>query len=363
MTSDRPARFELSEHQVRFLARGMREAIAADLLRPSEISDAHVLLELLDARLPAAEERHVVGRAAGPLVLTDAILRALAAAEDQERYGGSLTVNEIDARVEKPEGTSLRTTLERMQKDKLIYGLKATAGGETSYVTLTSEGRSRARRVPAKDLSEHAVSEPLELLDLIGRAKTPGPSAEREAGGLRETVWIWHLGLVQGNAGVDRETFDRLLAALDADGLTAPGSGSYRVLTDAGETLAFQRQQERRVRPGLYGEPRLLAPVRRPRELLRLREDSQCPLCGHPAAWLRSRKGKAWDELRTTGGVQHTCRSCTRKWLIYAEPVEPRANAYDPWGDPYVARPRSVFLGGWLDDGMIAPPDHHRYAL
>jgi hypothetical protein len=82
-----------------------------------------------------------------------------------------------------------------------------------------------------------------------------------------------------------------------------------------------------------------------------------CPLCGHPAAWLRARKGKRYDELRAVGIAEHTCTDCAAKWTIYTEPVDERRD-YDPFGDPAACRPRwSYRAGGWYGD-QLAPPDH-----
>jgi hypothetical protein len=161
----------------------------------------------------------------------------------------------------------------------------------------------------------------------------------------------------RGTAGVDAERFTALLAALAADGLVGPGAGSYRTITEAGRSLAGRRFAEHRLPGGPYEPPRLLPPCRRPRELIRRREDCMCPLCGHSASWLRARKGKRYDELRAVGIAEHVCTDCSVKWTIYTEPVDERGD-YDPFGDAVVCRPRWSFRAGhWYGD-QLAPPDH-----
>jgi hypothetical protein len=65
--------------------RATREALAAGLLRASELDDAYDALELLDSELPAAEDRSPVGVVTGRVQLREEILRVLAAGEDAGR--------------------------------------------------------------------------------------------------------------------------------------------------------------------------------------------------------------------------------------------------------------------------------------
>jgi hypothetical protein len=88
-------RVALSEPQLRVLVRAAREALAGDLLRASEVGDAYDALEVLDSKLPAAEDRHPVGAVTGRLLFREEILRLLAAAEDAGR--SSLTLWEVDS--------------------------------------------------------------------------------------------------------------------------------------------------------------------------------------------------------------------------------------------------------------------------
>ena len=355
MTSSRRVRLAVEDRHLRVLERALREALAGDLLRDRELSDAHELLEFVDQRLPAAEERHYRygGAETARMLLREDILRLLAAAEDSGRV--SLTRLEVDDRLaEKPEGTSIRGALEGLRLDKLI--IQRGLGNGQDFVQLTREGRARARRPSSSDPTEHAVSDPEQLLDLIYRAR--GGGSYRYVGDREEHVdQIWHVPIVQACAGVDVERFDALAAALEADGLTGPGVGSYRTITDAGEKLAAERFREQRLPASPYEPTRLLPPSRRPRELRRRTEDLACPNCGHYASWLRTRKGKRSEELRTTGLVEHQCTSCNITWTIYTEPVD-RRGEYDPFSDPAVCRPRWAYRGGHWYSEMLAPPDH-----
>jgi hypothetical protein len=206
------------------------------------------------------------------------------------------------------------------------------------------------------DRGEHAVREPEQLLDLVFRARVGGLSRWCEDGREVYVDAIWHEPTVQGCAGVAAERFAALAAALEADGLIGPGAGSYRTTTEDGANLAAKRVAEHRLPGGVY-ETRLLPPARRPHELIRRREDLGCPNCGHPASWLRTRKGNRYDELRTLGITEHVCTDCRVKWTIYTEPVDDRGR-YDPFGDPAVCRPRWVYRApDWYSD-QLAPPDH-----
>jgi hypothetical protein len=352
-------RLAVQERHLRVLERALREALAAGLLRDRELHDARELLDLVDRQLPAAEERQYrhVGPDTARLLLREEILRLLGVAEDDGR--GSLTRREVDERLaDKPEGTSIRGVLDELRRDKLIFE-RDSAGDGLGFVELTREGRARARRPPAGgDPAEHAVLDPAQLLDLIYRAR--GGGSTRYHGDREERVdQIWHVPIVQACAGVDAEQFDALAAALQADGLIGPGAGSYLTITDAGEKLAAQRFREHRL-PGVYEPSRLLPPARRPRELRRRSEDLACPNCGHYASWLRTRKGKRYEELRATGVVEHKCTRCNVIWTIYTEPVD-RRGEYDPFGAPAVCRPRWAYRGGYWYDEKLAPPDHYTW--
>ncbi len=112
-------RVALSELQLRMLVRAAREALAGDLLRASEVADVYNVLELLDSKLPAAEERHPVGAVTGRLLFGEEILRLLAADEDAGR--SALTLWEIDDRLtDKPLATSIRRVVEELAREKLI---------------------------------------------------------------------------------------------------------------------------------------------------------------------------------------------------------------------------------------------------
>jgi hypothetical protein len=172
---------------------------------------------LLDARLPAAEDRHLVGAATGRLLLREEILRLLAAAEDAGR--SALTLWEVDDRLtDKPLGTSIRRVVEELSRERLI----AIRSRDPRLLSLTREGRARARRAKDVDPAEHHVEEPEQLLDLVYRARVGGLSRWLEDGRETPVDAIWHEPTVQGAAGVDAERFTALRAALAADGLVGP---------------------------------------------------------------------------------------------------------------------------------------------
>lgn len=345
-------RVVLSGRQLRVLVRAAREALAGDLLRPSEVADAYEVVELLDSRLPTAEDRHPVGAVTGRLLLREEILRLLAAGEDGGR--SALTLWEVDDRLtDKPVGTSIRRVVQELAREKLI----AVRSGDPRLTSLTREGRARARRPIHVDRGEHTVREPEQLLDLVYRARVGGLSRWGEEGREVYVDAIWHEPTVQGSAGVDAERFAALVAALQADGLIGPGVGSYRTITEDGTDLAAKQVAEHRLPGGAYEPPRLLPPARRPHELIRRREDCACPHCGRPASWLRARKGKRYDELRAVGIAEHVCTECGVKWTIYTEPVDDHGR-YDPFADPTVCRPRWAYRAGHWYSEQLAPPDH-----
>jgi hypothetical protein len=350
MTPRGRVRLTLTERQVRLLARSLRESAAAGLLRSGELEEVYELLQLVDEKLPTAEERHPAGGEAAELLLGESILRLLAAAEDAGRR--ELTPLEVDTRLsDKPEGTSIRSTLETLRREKLLMQV----GTDGRYVTLTRDGRARARRPTTSSSGEHAVEEPEHLLDLIYRAR--GGGTTRYVGEKTISVdQIWHVPIVQGCAGVDAAAFDALAAALAADELIGPEEGSYRTITTTGERLGGERVRALRLAGGPYEPPRLLPPFRRPRELLRRTVDAACPNCGRPASWLRARTGKRFGELRATGATKHECTGCAVIWTVYAEPVD-RVGDYDPFGDPLRCRPRWAYRGGYWYSSALAPPD------
>jgi hypothetical protein len=351
-TMSRSVRVTLSAPQLRALVRAAREALAADLLRLEEIVDVHQVLELLDDKLPGAEDRHPSGAVAGRLLLAEEILRLLAAAEEDGR--SALTIWEVDDRLtDKPLGTSIRRVVDELARERMI----AIGSGNPRLVSLTRDGRARGRRATTVDPAEHRAKEPEQLLDLIYRARTGGLSRWLDDGREIAADAIWHEPTVQGVAGATAERFAALLVALEADALVGPGMGSYRTITEAGAGLAARRFAEHRLPGGPYEPPRLLPPTRRPRELIRRREDCACPLCGRPASWLRTRKGKRYEELRAVGIADHTCTDCSVAWTIYTEPVDEHG-AYDPFGSPVVCRPRWAYSAGYWNDGQLAPPDH-----
>lgn len=350
---DQRVRVALTEQQIRLLMRSVRESVAAGLLRSTELDDVDELLTALDAKLPSAEERHPAGGRAAELLLGESVLRTLAAAEDEGRR--ELTPLEIDDRLtDKPEGTSVRATLDTLRRAKLV----TRVGRDRGCIMLTRDGRARARRHPARDPSELAIADAEQLLDLIYRAR--GGGCTRYVGD--ETVevdQIWHVPIVQGCAGVDASRFAALADALAADGLIGPGLGSYRTITTAGERLGGERFRAHRLPGGPFEPTRLLPPVRRPSELLRRFPDVMCPNCGRPASWLRTRTGKRYDQLRATGVTAYDCTSCNIGWTVYAEPADLAGN-YAPFGDPAVCRPRWAYRGGYWYSSALAPPDHWR---
>ena len=290
-------RLTLSGNQLRVLVRAAQEALASDLLRAGEVGDAYEVLELLDGKLPAAEDRHPVGAVTGRLLLREEILRLLAAGEDAGR--SALTLCEVDERLtDKRVGTSIRRVVEELAREKLF----AIRSGDPRLVSLTRDGRARARRPRDIDRGEHAVGEPEQLLDLVYRARVGGLSRWCEDGREVYVDAIWHEPTVQGSAGVDAERFAALVEALETDGLIGPGGGSYRTITEDGTDLAARRVAEHRLPGGPFEPVRLLPPARHPQELIRRREDCACPLCGRRASWLRARKGKRYDEQWTSPG-------------------------------------------------------------
>lgn len=206
------------------------------------------------------------------------------------------------------------------------------------------------------DQHEHRVKEPKQLLDLIYRARTGGLSRWLDDGREIAVNAIWHVPTVQGVTGVDAERFAVLLAGLEAAALIAPGAASYRTIIEAGLSLAAKRFAEHRPPGGPY-EPARLLPTRRPRELIRRREDCACPLCGRPASWLRTRKGKRYEELRAVVIAEHACGDCSVTWTIYTEPVDEHGR-YDPFADPVVCRPRWAYRSGYWPGARLAPSDH-----
>jgi hypothetical protein len=352
MTDSSGVRVGLSQQQLGVLVRATREALAADLVRVGDVSDAYDVLELLDSKLPAAEERHFVGAVTGRLLFREEILRLLAAAEGTGRR--SLTLWEVDDRLtDKPAGTSIRGVVDELARAKLI----AIRSGDPRQVSLTREGRARARRLIRADRGEHAVGEPEQLLDLVYRARVGDLSRRCDNGRQVFVDAIWHEPTVQGAAGVDAERFAALVAALEADGLIGRGAGSYRTITEDGTDLAAKRFAEHRLPFDPHYPPLLLPPARRPQELVRRREDCACPLYGRPASWLRTWKGKRYDELRAVGIAEHVCADCDVKWTIYAEPIDNQGR-YDPFGEPTVCRPRWAYRAGDWYSEQLAPPDH-----
>jgi hypothetical protein len=352
MSDSNDVRVSLSGRQLRVLVRATREALAGDLLRASEAADAYEVLELLDSKLPAAEERHPVGAVTGRLLFREEILRLLAAAEDTGR--SSLTLWEVDDRLtDKPAGTSIRRVVDELARTKLI----AIRSGDPRQVSLTREGRARARRPRHVDRGEHAARDPEQLLDLVYRARVGALTRWCEDGREVYVDAIWHEPTVQGSAAVDAERFAAHVAALEADRLIGPRVGSYLTVTADGTNLAAKRFAEHRLPTGPYQPPRLLPPTRRPHELRRRREDCECLLCGRPASWLRARKGKRYDELRAAGIAEHVCTDCGVKWTVYTEPVDDHGR-YDPFGDPAVCRPRWAYRAGYWYSEQLAPPDH-----
>ena len=254
--SDRDlVRIGVSEPQLRVLVRATREALAAGLLRARELEDAYAALQLLDTKLPAAEDHHPVGAVTGRLLLREEILRVLAAGEDVGR--SALTLWELDdGLTDKPVGTSIRRVVEELGREKLI----AIRSGDPRLVSLTRDGRARARRPRDADRGEHAVAEPEQLLDLVYRARVGGLSRCGEDGREVYVNAIWHEPTVQGAAGVDAERFAAFVAALAADRLIGPGVDSYRTLTEAGTDLAAKRFAEHRLPQQIGPGP---APARR----------------------------------------------------------------------------------------------------
>jgi len=345
--TDRPdrVRLTLSPGQVRTVALALREALAANLLRRADTEDALEVLALVDGKLPGAAARHSVGGEAAELLLGDAVLRVLGRAEDEGRH--RLTWLEVDDRLaDKPAGTSIRSTLDRLRRDKLVI---FTGDGA---VTLTRDGRARARRHVLSEAVEHQVADAEQLLDLVYRARCGGTT--RYVGDE-----IWHAPTVQACVSADREQFDALLAPLVAYGVVGPASGSYRTITEDGMQLGGERARVQRVPGGPCDLPRLLPPVRRPGEILRRRQDMACPMCGRPASWLRSRSSRRYDELRASGMTQYDCADCNVSWSVYTEPVD-RAGEYDPFGEPAICRLRWALRGGYWDGPALAPPDHWR---
>jgi hypothetical protein len=307
------ARVTLTERQVQALVRAIREALAGDLLRIGEIADVHGVLELLDKKLPPADNHQWVGVATRRLLLRDEILRLLAVAEDEGR--SALTVWELDDRLtDKPAGTSIQRVVDELAREKLIVARREAP----RLLSLMREGRAHARRMRTGDLAEHRIERPEKLLDLIYRARVGGLSRWLEDGREVAVDAIWHEPTVQGSAaGLDADQFAAFVLALEADALVGAASGSYRTITETGRQKASRRFAEHRL-PGGSSEPaRLLPPVRRPGELSRRPEDLACPLCGCPASWLRTRKGKRYDELRAVGLAEHACTHCSVRWIVY----------------------------------------------
>jgi hypothetical protein len=344
-------RVTLTERQLQALVRAMREALAGDLLRSGEVADVHEVLALLDGMLPPADDRHPDGVVSGRVVLREEVLRLLAAAEDEGRRG--LTLWQLDDRLtDTPAGTSIQRVVDELVRERLIVASR----GDPRWLSLMPEGRARARRLRARDLAEHHVEGPEQLLDLIYRAAVWDLLRGEYGVPVREGA-IWHEPTVQGCAGLDADQCAALAGALEVDGLIAAGSGSYRTITPAGWRTARDRFATQRPPDGPLEPPWLLPPERHPKELIRRREDYGCPQCGTRASWLRTRKGKRYGELRAVGLTEHTCSLCSVCWIIYAEPVD-RSGAYDPFGDPAVCRPRWAYRHGSWNGDQLAPPDH-----
>ncbi|HEX5923134.1 MAG TPA: hypothetical protein VFY45_04840 [Baekduia sp.] len=136
------ARLTLAEAELAVTAEAIREAIAAELLAPSSRVLAHEMLDRIDAKLPAATDRHPVGPVTGRLLAGDEILRLLLAREERDGHA-ALTNEQIAADLDwKPAGTSVRALLDDLRRGGW---LTQSGAGPQRRFTLTSKGRGRAR--------------------------------------------------------------------------------------------------------------------------------------------------------------------------------------------------------------------------
>src|SRR5215207_9083622 len=349
-------RLTVSDVELAVIAEALREAVAADLLSPDSRAAASDLLDRVDAKLPAATDRHPGGASAGRLLAGDEILRLLARRE--ECHAHAALTNEAIARELswKPAGTSVRELLEDLRRGGW---LTCNGRGAERRFALTRKGRERGRMLQhagsAPD-DEARVSEPAELLDLIYADSTPcaitfGDDAERLPG-------VWHRPTVQAAARLPNTRFRELEAALRETGMIGADIHSYGTLTPAGERQARERWQSSRPLGAFGGPPRLARPFQRAGSVIARQQDRACPNCGAHAGWLSRRRSKRWEELRGRGEVDFTCPQCAVRWTIYLEATG-ADGAFDPRGDPAICRPRWRYRGGWLHGDALAPPDHH----
>ncbi len=269
----RRIRIELDEPAARGLHATLSAALAAG---DPHASAARDVLAQLDRRVPewiaADPEREV--------------LEALEQAEAQGR--GALSEEEL-AQALGAHGASLRQTLDRMAKERLL--LRTERDGRTWLAA----GRRR-HAVP-----EHRIGTADDLVVLLYAERRPGRWAHRPS--------------VQAIARLDDAAFDHLAAELDRRGLLEPAGGDDLSLTDRGAELARERWAATSKTPHW----RIPAPPLPYRELPVTLEahDRRCPSAGCDGEW--SGRSSTARALVREGSVEWTCPGCSRTWLIYLQ--------------------------------------------
>jgi hypothetical protein len=308
VAAPRKFRIELDEAGARALHAALTSALASDA---EQFAKGRDVLAQLDRRVPEW---------APPGDPYDAVLEALASAEDQGR--AALAEEELAVALH-AGGASIADLLGRMEREQLVQ--RTSREGRT-WVAAAAAGR---RRHGAREASEH---EPLAdadaLVDLLYAERRPSRWAYRPA--------------VQAIARLDDTAFEVLAGELRRRRLLEPADGDDLALTDDGAALARERWAARSSLPHW----RIPAPPLPYRPLpVRIEpDDRRCPAggCDGEASWLKPKgRSAALKALTRDGSVEWTCPSCSRKWLIYLQAVsDDGAPAYrDPVEGAY-NRPR-----------------------
>ena len=134
----RRVRLDLDEREARALHAGIQEALAAHLVGPDNASAARDVLDRLSAKVPSWLDRAAIGGEAGYLIAAQAVLRALATAE--ERGSTLLSEHELAHALgaDKPAGVSIADVLTRMRRALAASARRAGATRASSIARCSS---------------------------------------------------------------------------------------------------------------------------------------------------------------------------------------------------------------------------------
>lgn len=306
-------RLQLSEAEARALHAGLLNAMAADLLSPTDATTAQRVLDRLSDRVPTWLDRAPIGGEAGYLIAAEAVLRALT--DGEERGRSALSEIELNHALAdaKPVGVTITEVLTRMRHERLVRRGAPRGSGEFSWTGAPAGRRFLAGRDGTASREEWRVNDAEGLTELIFREHRPGSEAHRPS--------------VQAIGQLYDERLEQLIRELRVAGLLEPTSedAGRLVLTPPGRDLA-----ERRVRFTLVGGallwdlPAPPLPFRRGLPLRVERSDCYCSCGTGHAAWLeRSSRTKLRQTLLRDGAVEWNCRWCARRWLIYLQAQRP----------------------------------------